>query len=396
MTDTNPLTQDHTPVSESNQSGPGQADQGLSYWRIAVWVAIGAIIASALVCVIWVILGDSGSGIIPRAFLTVVLLAGFSGVALYDASAAGRRRQWLSLLSLAGWVIILVLAMVKIWSPMQWYSPDNGVLRFFELVGIVLVIRLAILFVQLFTKLLVNPADRFARIDGSITIGLVGLLAVLLLVPLVFTGFIYHDVYYRLVVGIAILATVGTVLVPLFRLLNGGPAAGVTAGTVSLTAEGYPAQGQQLRGQSAQGGYVSGTDRSRQQTSHLPSSIPTQYGWPLFVDGVTPLPVLANGSPDLDAFHTGRLSAGARIMTTAEWDVLRDNAAAAQRPASGAVAGSAAEPAPVEGGQADVQPEPVAEVPVSEAPVTESPAAESPAAEAAGGEAPDQGEASTR
>ena len=60
--------------------------------RGAIWIAIGALIAAALVCVVWVLLGDQ-QGLIGRAFLTIVLLAGFAGIAILEAGLARNRSQ---------------------------------------------------------------------------------------------------------------------------------------------------------------------------------------------------------------------------------------------------------------------------------------------------------------
>ena len=62
------------------QSPPATASES-KLIRIAIWVAIGALIAAALVCVVWVLIG-SQNGLIGRAFLTILLLAAFAGVAL--------------------------------------------------------------------------------------------------------------------------------------------------------------------------------------------------------------------------------------------------------------------------------------------------------------------------
>ena len=61
--------------------------------RGAIWIAIGALIAAALVCVVWVLIGDQ-DGIIGRAFLTILLLAAFAGIAIVESNLAQRRSDW--------------------------------------------------------------------------------------------------------------------------------------------------------------------------------------------------------------------------------------------------------------------------------------------------------------
>ena len=76
--------------------------------RAAIWVAIGALIAAAIVCVVWVMVGTQ-NGIIGRAFLTILLLAAFAGVAIIDAHLASRRPAWFALASMLTWVVSLLI-----------------------------------------------------------------------------------------------------------------------------------------------------------------------------------------------------------------------------------------------------------------------------------------------
>lgn len=250
------------------------------YWKFAVWIAIGALIAAALVCVVWVLIGDQ-NGLIGRAFLTIVLLAAFAGAALIDASVALRRPQWYVLVSMIGWVLALLAGAIKIWAPLEGYWPwdDSPVVRFFEFVGIVVVLRLAILHVRLFTKTQLTPRSAFSTVVVPITVGLVTVLAILLILPLLLARSVdFGEFYWRVVVAVTILAAVGTALVPLVRALNGPR-------RVAPPAPPAP-----------------------------PVPAPT---WPTYADGRTPLPVLPDGSPDWNAYYTGHPTPHAAPSTQA-------------------------------------------------------------------------------
>ena len=95
---------------------PGAGDSSSSLVRAAIWVAIGALIAAAIVCVVWVLVGTQ-NGIIGRAFLTILLLAAFAGVAIIDAHLAPRRPAWFALASMVTWVVTLLIGAVMIWLP---------------------------------------------------------------------------------------------------------------------------------------------------------------------------------------------------------------------------------------------------------------------------------------
>src|SRR6478735_2407738 len=152
--------------------------------RAAIWVAIGALIAAAIVCVVWVLAG-SQNGIVGRAFLTILLLAGFAGVALL----APRRPAWYALASMASWVIALLLGAVLIWMPERY--PWGGYTRFMQFLLIVLILQLVLLHVRLYTRAFRRYVTTFTQTVTIITIALVIGLAALLIVPLVVGEYVY-------------------------------------------------------------------------------------------------------------------------------------------------------------------------------------------------------------
>jgi hypothetical protein len=256
---------------------PPQGARPSSLIRAAIWVAIGALIAAAIVCVVWIFVG-AGNGIIGKAFLSILLLVAFSGAAILDAHLAPRRPAWFALSSMAGWVLLLLVGAVMIWMPEQSLFSSYG--RFFQFLLIVLIVQLVLLHVRLFTKASQRYVTPFTQVVSIITIALVVVLAALLIVPLV--GWEYLDLpelYWRFVVAVAILAAVGTMLIPLVNVL--------------------------FAPRNARNSVV----------PPAPQVAPGQpLPWPNFVDGVTPLPVMPDGSPDWGAYYTGYPSPGAVIV----------------------------------------------------------------------------------
>lgn len=237
--------------------------------RGAIWIAIGALIAAALVCVVWVLVGDQ-DGLIGRAFLTILLLAAFAGIAILEAGLAPNRPDWLALASMVTWIVALLVGAVKIWLP-----EDNqyftGAERFFQLLLVVGILQLALLHARLFTPAAQRHVTTFTRIIYIATVaflaGLVGMLVFFLTFP---NTFEYGELYWRIVVALTILAAVGTTLIP---LLN------------ALFAPRKPAAAAAAQG------------------------IAAAPAWPSYADGITPLPVLPDGSPDWNAYYTGHPSA---------------------------------------------------------------------------------------
>jgi len=251
--------------------------------RGAIWIAIGALIAAALVCVVWVLIGDQ-DGIIGRAFLTILLLAAFAGIAILEAGLAPKRPDWLALASMITWIVALIAGAIKIWLPTEYDEYTGGVGRFFLLLVIIGVLQLGLLHVRLFTPAAQRYVTTFTRVIYYVTIAMLVLLVAMLVFFLTLPDtFEYADLYWRIVVALAILTAVGTTLIPLLNALfapkkHVGPLAAQAHGAFAGSA-----------------------------VAALPTA-PTAQGaqqWPTYADGATPLPVLPDGSPDWNAYYTG-------------------------------------------------------------------------------------------
>lgn len=237
--------------------------------RGAIWIAIGALIAAALVCVVWVLVGDQ-DGLIGRAFLTILLLAAFAGIAILEAGLAPNRPDWLSLASMVSWIVALLVGAVKIWLPEDSFSFTAGE-RFFQLLLVVGILQLALLHVRLFTPAAQRHVTTFTRIIYIATIVFLGALVAMLVFFLTFPHtFEYGELYWRIVVALTILAAVGTTLIPLLNALF--------------------------------------APKKQARAQQLAQAAPVLQAWPTYADAVTPLPVLPDGSPDWNAYYTGRPS----------------------------------------------------------------------------------------
>uniref|UniRef100_UPI0028AE53E5 hypothetical protein n=1 Tax=Microbacterium sp. TaxID=51671 RepID=UPI0028AE53E5 len=259
---------DATPSAEHPATADSNKPMSSKLLRGAIWIAIGALIAAALVCVVWVLVGDQ-DGLIGRAFLTILLLALFAGVAIAEAHLAERRPDWLALSSMISWIIVLLVGAVKIWLPRDMSETFGWAgARFLQFLLVIAVLQLALAHVRLFTKASRRYVTTFTRVIVMVTFamlaGLVALLVFHLTLP---DQFRYDDLYWRIVVALAILTAVGTTLIPLLNALF-APRAPRPARPVAAVAP--------------------------------------QQMWPTYADGRTPLPALPDGSPDFNAYYTGR------------------------------------------------------------------------------------------
>ncbi|MGO2189262.1 MAG: hypothetical protein ACTH4Y_13605 [Microbacterium gubbeenense] len=235
--------------------------------RGVMWVAIGALIAGAILCVFWVLLSPEGD-VIPKAFLTIIALAAFAGMSLMDAQLAPGRTSWLVLVSMLSWVLVLLCALTLIWVP-----ADNlfVVAKVWYFILIVLFVQLTVLHQRIVWRAHTRHTTGFTRTLTVITSVFIVALLFMALVPLTLpTYFDYPDMYGRIMVSLAILGAVGTALIPLITAMFG----------------------------------------PKRVAAHVEAA--RTLPWPTYRDGVTPLPMLPDGQPDFDALRTGVPSPGAR------------------------------------------------------------------------------------
>jgi hypothetical protein len=258
--------------------------------RGAIWIAIGALIAAAIVCVVWVLVGDQ-DGIIGRAFLTILLLAAFAGIAIVESNLAPRRAEWLVLASMVSWIIVLLVGAVKIWLPnpepdyMYGPSGSSGSVRVLQWLVVIGILQLTLLHVRLYLHASRRYVTTFTRVVVMVTFAMLALLVGMLVFFLTFPDQIhYSDLYWRIVIALAILVAVGTTLVPLLNALFAPRAPRPQA----VAPQAVAPQAVAPQAVAPQGGPVQAVQ-----------------AWPTYADGRTPLPVMPDGSPDWNAYYTG-------------------------------------------------------------------------------------------
>ncbi|RKS93185.1 hypothetical protein DEU37_0585 [Microbacterium sp. AG790] len=315
---------------------PTSSPQSNKILRATIWVAIGALIAAALVCVVWVLIGDS-NGIVGKAFLTILLLAGFAGVAIAESNMAQNRPTWLALTSMISWVLILLVGAFLIWMPTSGYF-GVGAERLFKFIVIALIVQGALLHARLFLKAFQRHQTTFTSIVTYVTIGLVVILMVMLVLPLMTDEFVtYRPLYWRVVVALAILSAVGTALLPLVNALfapkrprphlaapygaapyGAAPYGAAPYGAAPYGAAPYGSAPLSVAAPAAPAPAPAAPAQPAAAPAQPPAPAPApapaaSAPWPTFADGVTPLPVFPDGSPDWNAYYTGQPSPGARF-----------------------------------------------------------------------------------
>ena len=265
---TNPGYQSNGAVPGQDQAQPvaGGGERGSfltsNLRRASLWIAIVALIAAAIICVAWVML-DTQGGVIGRAFLTVLLFAVFALIALGEANMSDSRPSWLVVSSMISWVVVLIAGALLIWMPAPEFFVINGTQRFFHFLLITLIIQATLLYARLYIPVHRRYPIAFNVAATYVTTVMAVALAAMLVVPLLtFEWFEFMDLYWRIVVSLAILVALGTAIVPLVNAL-----------------------------------FAPKVKRPRPQ--------PQPHAWPTYPDGRTPLPVGRDGQPDWYAYYSG-------------------------------------------------------------------------------------------
>lgn len=195
--------------------------------RTAVIFIIVSLSLTALVGIVTLLTASFGE-VQAKVILTTLLVAGFSITALCHLAVVGRALRVVGFVGIAVSGLALVTGVVLIWGSWNsWNSVWDSVLKTFAVLG-VLALSLAHANLLLLLGDRPSPLIRYGLIA---TVALIGLLALLIVLPIVTDGRIPgdNDVYWRILGVVAILDVLGTIVLPVVsRFTAGGRAASVT------------------------------------------------------------------------------------------------------------------------------------------------------------------------
>ncbi len=185
---------------------------------MSLYLAIGALVAAALLGGYFIIVGDQAN-IAGRAWLTLMLVGLFAGAVVLDANVANGPNRWYLGVSTIVNVVLVAIGLLKLWN--GWLQPEDtasGAVWFAQsmrLVAIVVLLRLALLFTQLYGLTFVTRArSQVGKLMAIVTIGLVWVTALILATPAAFPEREWPDWWWR-VAGAATLVAVVTTVIPL-------------------------------------------------------------------------------------------------------------------------------------------------------------------------------------
>lgn len=188
--------------------------------KLVLQAIIVAVLAAAAIA-IWAIIAGTFGALEQKLLAVVLVFLGFAFFALFDAAVLARRNERLALASVAVALVLLVAGVVKVGVAQTsdtW--GDHGVWQEFSFwMALAFVDRVALLWIWL-----LDEGRRVARRPllrglAVATTGLVVVLALLLSGPLLTEPEHLPDAYWRATAVAAVLALLGTALLPLLGWL---------------------------------------------------------------------------------------------------------------------------------------------------------------------------------
>jgi hypothetical protein len=185
---------------------------------MSLFLAIGALIAAAVLGGYFIIVGDQAN-IAGRAWMTLLLVGLFAGAVVLDANVGNGPNRWYLGVSTIVNVVLVAIGLIKLWN--GWLQPEDTAaasvwfVQTMRLVLIIVLFRLALLFTQLYGLYFVTRArSQVGKITAILTIGLVWVTALILAIPAAFPEPEWPDWWWR-VAGAATLVAVVTTVIPL-------------------------------------------------------------------------------------------------------------------------------------------------------------------------------------
>jgi hypothetical protein len=269
--------------------------------RLALWLAVGLLIAAALLGGFFIIFGDQ-SNVGGRAWLTLLLVGVFALTTLFDASVSNGPNRWYLAASTITNTILVAIGLLKIWNgwlqPADTADPFIWTIQMFRYFAVIVLIRLALLATQLYTPHVIARAKSTAiKVSGILTLAFIWLTVLFLAIPAMFPEADWPDWWWRSAGATALFGVVVAIIpivirafepkapksaTPLF--VNQNPAVpGYTAQQGYPQQGGYPQQSQQgypQQGYPQQGGYPQQSQQGYPQQSQQGYPQQSQQGYP--------------------------------------------------------------------------------------------------------------------
>lgn len=266
-------------------STPRKAQGG----RLALWLAVGLLIAAALMGGFFIIFGDQ-SNVGGRAWLTLLLVGIFALTTLFDASVSDGPNRWYLAASTITNTVIVGIGLLKIWN--GWLQPADTAdalvwsTQMFRFFGIIVLLRVALLATQLYSLYFIARATSTpTRVTGILTLAFTWVTVLFLAIPAIFPAPEWPDWWWRSAGATALFCVVIAIIPIIIRAFEpkkpkpaaSGPAYGIVNQQPGYQQQGYPQQGYPQQGYPQQPGYQQ-PGYQQQGYPQQQANRPPQYG----------------------------------------------------------------------------------------------------------------------
>ncbi|MEL5991332.1 hypothetical protein ACOKGD_01865 [Microbacterium phosphatis] len=208
----------------AHDPAPGVSARQSLLRRATLWLTLGVLVAAAVLGGIFIIVGDQ-SGVAGRAWLTLLLVAGFAGMVLLDGAVGDGPNKWYLAASTIINVLLLVVGLLKIWNgplqPGDTVDADVWAGQIARWIGLVLLARLVLLITQVYVhRFITNGRSPVTRASAWVTLAFLWITALVWAIPLSFPNLEplgiyggYSDVWWR-VAGATLLVAAVSAVVP--------------------------------------------------------------------------------------------------------------------------------------------------------------------------------------
>lgn len=191
--------------------------QGPSRARtMALWLAIGTLVAAALLGGYFIIVGDQAAAA-GRAWLTLILMAAFAGAVVLDATYSDGPNRWYLPASVIANVLIVLVGLFKIWN--GWLQPANTAdavvwsEQWLRLIGVILLVRSVLFATQLYgLHFVTRGRSPITKVSASVSLVFAWLCALFLAIPASFPQPQWPDWWWRSSGAMALVAVVLAVI----------------------------------------------------------------------------------------------------------------------------------------------------------------------------------------
>lgn len=196
--------------------------------RLALFLTIGVLAASAVFGAILIVVGDQAN-VAGRAWMTLFLLGAFAGAVALDATVSNGPNRWYLPASTITNALLVAIGLMKLWNgPLQPSDTSETLVwmvQFWRFIAVAALARLALLLTQVYgLRFVTRATTRISSIGGVVTLALVWSTVLVLALPAIFPAPEWPAAWWRLAGATTLVGAVAAVIPLIVRAFEARPA----------------------------------------------------------------------------------------------------------------------------------------------------------------------------